>query len=260
MAFNQIIINEDKILHLNVENDIDIQIGKRVNASLYLTYTGTETSLNCTYNIEDGAVVNVFIRYDKEVELEEKLEVAAGRDAAVNYACYVMNEKPLQMNAKIKLMGTGADFKFHSTVLADAKQHFDVEIMHEAPYTTGIMENYAVVKEGADYKMTACGTIAKGNHDSSSHQTTRVLTLSENQKSEVTPLLLIDENNVKASHATTLGQPDENQLYYLQTRGLNKKQALGLLTIGYFLPILDYLNDDAMKEELQREIETKVGL
>ena len=55
--------------------------------------------------------------------------------------------------------------------------------------------------------------IVKGAHASESHQTTRVLTLSDHHNSEVVPVLYIDENDVKASHATTLGQPDENQLY-----------------------------------------------
>ena len=86
------------------------------------------------------------------------------------------------------------------------------------------------------------------------------MTLSEEQSSEVIPLLLIDENEVKASHATTVGQPDENQLYYLQTRGLTRTQALGLLTIGYMMPITTVLDDEAQRAELKNEIEMKVGL
>ena len=74
------------------------------------------------------------------------------------------------------------------------------------------------------------------------------------------PVLLIDENEVKASHATTLGQPDENQLYYLQTRGLSRSQALGLLTLGYLLPISELFDNEEIKEKLKNEIEKKVGL
>ena len=74
------------------------------------------------------------------------------------------------------------------------------------------------------------------------------------------PLLLIDENDVKASHATTLGQPDENQLYYLQTRGLSRKQALGLLTVGYIMPITELFEDETINQKLKNEIEMKVGL
>ena len=72
--------------------------------------------------------------------------------------------------------------------------------------------------------------------------------------------LLIDENDVQASHATTMGQIDENQLYYLQTRGLTKTQALGLITIGYLLPIASSLDDETLQEELSAKVEKKVGL
>ena len=108
--------------------------------------------------------------------------------------------------------------------------------------------------------MEACGKIVKGAHDSASHQASRVLTLSNQQSSEVIPLLLIDENDVKASHATTLGQPDENQLYYLQSRGLSRSQALGLLTVGYLMPISDLFDDATYHDEMKNEIEKRVGL
>ena len=74
------------------------------------------------------------------------------------------------------------------------------------------------------------------------------------------PLLLIDENDVKASHALTIGQPDEDQLYYLQSRGLTTKQAVGLLSIGYFLPVIELIDNEEEKVQLRQEMESKVGL
>ena len=76
----------------------------------------------------------------------------------------------------------------------------------------------------------------------------------------VIPLLLIDENDVKASHALTIGQPDADQLYYLQSRGLSTKQAVGLLSVGYFLPVIDLVEDEELKDSLRQEMESKVGL
>ena len=122
------------------------------------------------------------------------------------------------------------------------------------------MENYAVVEEGGQYRMEATGKIIKGAREKNSHQKTRVLTMSERHSSEVVPVLLIDENDVKASHATTLGQPDENQLYYLQTRGLSRRQALGLLTVGYIMPITELFDQEEVRTALKDEIEMKVGL
>ena len=70
---------------------------------------------------------------------------------------------------------------------------------------------------------------------------------------------MIDENDVEASHATTIGQMDENQMYYLQSRGLSEDEAIRLVTIGYLLPIARISDDPKLQEALAQEIETKVN-
>ena len=84
--------------------------------------------------------------------------------------------------------------------------------------------------------------------------------MTHQHKCKVDPILLIDEDQVKASHAMTLGQMDENQLYYLMSRGLNTQQALGLLSIGYLMPITQFFEDDEMNMKMKEEMEKKVGL
>ncbi|MPN41600.1 hypothetical protein SDC9_189154 [bioreactor metagenome] len=71
-------------------------------------------------------------------------------------------------------------------------------------------------------------------------------------------MLLIDENDVEASHATSVGQIDENQMVYLQSRGLNEKQVMGLITIGYLMPITGFIQNEELKEVLTNVIESKV--
>ena len=75
----------------------------------------------------------------------------------------------------------------------------------------------------------------KGCAQAQSHQTTRVLTLGKDHTAKVIPLLLIDENEVKASHALSIGQPDEEQLYYLCSRGLSKLTGDGSVERWVFL-------------------------
>ncbi|NLC64279.1 MAG: hypothetical protein GX753_01250 [Erysipelothrix sp.] len=74
----------------------------------------------------------------------------------------------------------------------------------------------------------------------------------------VFPKLLIDENDVAASHAASVGRPNEEHIYYLQSRGLSKKDAMRLLLKGYLLPITEGIQDLKIKEALIEEIEMKV--
>ena len=122
------------------------------------------------------------------------------------------------------------------------------------------MKNFSVLLDKGQYEMVANGNIKKGCVEAQSHQATRVLTLGQGHKTKVIPLLLIDENDVKASHALTIGQPDEDQLYYLQSRGLTTKQAVGLLSVGYFLPVIELIDNEEEKVQLRQEMESKVGL
>ena len=71
-------------------------------------------------------------------------------------------------------------------------------------------------------------------------------------------MLLIDENDVEASHATSLGQPDENQLYYMQSRGLSRQSAMELITLGYLLPIASKIQNEKLRDILEKQIELKV--
>ena len=167
---------------------------------------------------------------------------------------------PIQHTTKVYLEETGAVGNVHTATVCGDKVSYDVAIQHLAPYTQSNMENYGIVMKGAHWDVVATGQIKRGCYQSKAHQTTRILTLDEKQNVKVLPILLIDENDVEASHACSLGQPDENQLYYMQSRGMNRTQAIQLLTIGYLLPIATIIDDETVREEIRKEIEKKVQL
>ena len=201
-----------------------------------------------------------FLSWNESEEFNVDCVVSCAKDAHVTLNFGELSEGTVNANYKIYLEEEGSSLNLRSATTVETSKHFDIECKHLAPHTESNMENYAVVYEKADYKMVDTGTIVKGAYGSSSHQASRALVLSPNQKCEITPVLLIDENDVQASHATTMGQIDENQLYYLQTRGLTKTQALGLITVGYLMPIASSLKNEELENELTQKIEKKVGL
>lgn len=259
----ELLIVEDgfKRDQLAVEDTLlNITVQKGVHASLLLTYAGKSDDIKSNIVVEDGASLTLMMKNEGCETLRLQQQTIVKKDASLTLAYCELNEGETWLDANFNLVESGASVKVRSACIVESKKHFKLDCKHDSAYTYGLMENYAVVKEGGDYRMEASGIIPKGSFESATHQATRVLTMSEKQKSEVLPVLLIDENDVKASHATTVGQPDENQLYYLQTRGLSRTQALGLLTVGYLMPITELFDDVKLQEELKDEIETKVGL
>ena len=102
------------------------------------------------------------------------------------------------------------------------------------------------------------GTITKGQHGSAAHQTNKIMVFDANCIASANPYLYIDEYDVKASHAAGVGKMDEDHLYYLQSRGLSKKQAMHLITYGYLKPVIEVIDNEMLKERFEEAL-SKVG-
>lgn len=238
--------------------DLEIVIASSADCSLYIE-VNEAVEAHWTFVLEEKARLNLLV-WNESSSFKIKSEMKLKKDAYLKATYGEMSEGVVMMDNEIELQEEGAYADIHSACMVNDQKHYAISCIHQAPHTTGLMENYAIVYENGDYQMVDTGKIVKGAYGSESHQTSRVLTLHENQKAEVTPLLLIDENDVLASHATSMGTIDENQLYYLQTRGLTQQAALGLITIGYLMPVASVLDEEELKQQLTTKIEKKVGL
>jgi Fe-S cluster assembly protein SufD len=75
----------------------------------------------------------------------------------------------------------------------------------------------------------------------------------------VHPRLYIDNNDVQAGHAQSIGQVDGEQLYYLQTRGLTHDEATKLIVYGYLYPVAEVIADETLRDLFLNEIREKVN-
>ena len=97
------------------------------------------------------------------------------------------------------------------------------------------------------------GFIKKGSDDASNYQESRVLLLDDASLGNASPLLLIDHYNVVAGHAAGVSRVNEEDLYYLQSRGINKSEAEKLMTLAFVKPLIDLIDDQEIKEEVLKE-------
>lgn len=244
-----------------MENDT-CNITVQGQGSLFIVCPDDVSCAKIHLDLKAGSQSRILLQNQNVNSIQIEVVVQVDQDAHCSMGYLDMENGQVSYTQKVYLKAPGAELQLQSAQLgqADTNKKNDIEIIHQAPHTYGNMENFAVLFDRAQYDMVANGNIQKGCYGSQSHQTTRVLTLGKDHKAQVIPLLLIDENDVKASHAQTIGQPDEEQLYYLQSRGLSHKQAMGLLSIGYLLPVLDLIEDEDHKAQMRQEMESKVGL
>jgi len=134
---------------------------------------------------------------------------------------------------------------------------FEQNVQHLAKETEGYIENYGVSSDESCLVFEGVGKIHKGMKQSIARQKNKGIILSPKARLDANPLLLIDEYDVIASHGAAIGQIDEQQLYYLMSRGLSKPEAERLIIGGFLSPILTALDNDAIKDAFLESVERK---
>ena len=132
---------------------------------------------------------------------------------------------------------------------------YEGRINNNAPKTSADIWQKAVIKNGGSNDFIATGFIKKGADEASNYQESRVLLLDDASLGNASPLLLIDHYNVVAGHAAGVSRVNEDDLYYLQTRGIDKTTAEHLMTLAFVRPLVDLIEQEDLKEFVEKQIE-----
>ncbi|MCL1994983.1 MAG: SufD family Fe-S cluster assembly protein [Defluviitaleaceae bacterium] len=159
------------------------------------------------------------------------------------------------------LVGKGSEANVATMAIADKsqKRNITVRVENFAPHSNGNIVNYGVVKDTAHLAFNGVGKIHKGMNGGDNQQETRLLNLSKVAQAIANPFLLIDEGDITAGHAASIGQIDEEQVYYLMSRGLSKQESEKLIVFGFLAPFANKVTNESLKEELLESIEEKLG-
>ena len=245
----------------------DYSVDLEINGSLKLIETYNfkqDTTFIKNINVIKNSNVLRYIDNQSTVNIKAKVieNVKVMQDSDVKCAYVELSNSNIEMEVNYSLVKENANANIRLATLAKEKEkkHVTISIVHEAPYTTGIMNNYGVTKNEASLVIDGIGRIQKGNHQSNSHQTNKIIVFDKLCKAKANPYLYIDEYDVKASHGASVGKIDEEHLYYLQSRGLTKEAAMHLVTYGYFMPVLEFIDNDELKELFNEMLKEKVGI
>jgi len=252
---------------IKIENNQNITITKSgiyeinivSNSQVVIEYTNSEDiNVELDVNIADDVKTTILCLNHASAKVSSKENYIVNRDSELVLSYCELNMNKFEHDTVVSLLGKGAISTVQSATVCKDDIRYNILCKHKAPYTQSQMNNYGIVVNSSKCEMVVTGSILKGNYQSKSHQISRLMTFDDNPKVNALPVLLIEENDVEASHAMSLGQPDENQMYYMASRGINKKEALRLITIGYLLPIIDVIDDEDLKKQLKEEIELRV--
>ncbi|WP_088104009.1 Fe-S cluster assembly protein SufD [Halalkalibacter urbisdiaboli] len=182
------------------------------------------------------------------------------RDARVDWALGQMNDGNTVSENTTHLIGDGswADTKTVSIGRGEQKQNFTTQIFHHGKHSEGHILKHGVMRDSATAIFNGITKIEHGATKSNGEQTERVLMLSEKARGDANPILLIDEDDVTAGHAASVGRIDPLQMFYLMSRGIPRKEAERLVIHGFLAPVVNQLPIESVKERLREAIERKV--
>lgn len=183
------------------------------------------------------------------------------RDASIDWAMGILNDGNIIGDFDTDLIGDGAQStaKLVSIASGSQTQAIDTKVTNFANHTTGLISQHGVAMDKATLTFNGIGQIVKGARHAEAQQESRVLMLSDKARGDANPILLIDENEVVAGHAASIGQVDPEDLFYLTSRGLTKEVAERLVIRGFLGSVISEIPVKEVREELVETIEGKLN-
>ncbi|MFU8866778.1 Fe-S cluster assembly protein SufD [Natronococcus sp.] len=256
----------------------DVTIRTEQNSSSLFNYTLVVT--------EESSSVTIMERQSTGEEAEEQyysgiVEVVAGENSSVQYGSLQnLSEEAynfalkrgdadtyatinwIEVNIGTQLTKSGVSTELNGdsseTQIVGAfyghnDQHFDLDakVWHRAEHTTADLVTRGVTDDVARSVYEGVQDVGRDAWDTSSYQRENTLMLSDESEADASPKLIINNHDTEASHSATVGQIDQEDLLYMTSRGIDPRSARNMLVEGFFVPVLEEIAVDELREDLE---------
>jgi Fe-S cluster assembly protein SufD len=288
-ALHTAVVNGGVFLYVpkNVEVDVPLQVVFEVagddallcphvlivaEANSKVTYVDTYVSAEGS-NMVANSIVEVYVGAGASVQvasvrsLSEKVHdytfrrAVVDRDGKMVWILGEMNDGNTVANNTTILKGSGscAETKTVSIGTGSQRQNLTSQVQHIGTHSESDMVSKAVMTGEATTILNGITKIEKGAEKSNGEQAESILMLSEKARGDANPILLIDEDDVKAGHAASVGRFSEMSIFYLMSRGISRQEAERLIILGFLEPVVAEIPIEEVKNRLRQALERKLG-
>lgn len=186
------------------------------------------------------------------------------QDAIMEWVDCNLGSKVTMKYPSVYLLEPGARGEVLSIALAGRGQYLDAggKIVHRAPNTSSVITSKSICKDGGRTSYRGLLRIAKGAKNSKSTVICDALILDNQSRTDTYPTNEISEKQVSLGHEASVSKVNEEQLFYLMSRGLSEAEASGLIVSGFIEPIIKELPMEyalEMNALIQMSMEGSVG-
>ncbi|MEZ4553018.1 MAG: Fe-S cluster assembly protein SufD [Dehalococcoidia bacterium] len=189
------------------------------------------------------------------------LRARLAKDADLQVASVAMGAQLLKQTVEVLLEGEGATSVIRAVALGNADQHFDFVTLqdHIGPRTTSEVEVKSALAGASRSVYYGITRVGEGAQGANANQENKNLLLSGSAKADSDPVLeILTADVVRCGHGATVGPVDRDALFYLESRGLDRRQALQLLVAGFFQSVVGELPLEGFSEELEARVFAKL--
>ena len=194
--------------------------------------------------------------YDLSVK---RVEIA--RDAHVDWVPVHLGGRLTKQTLDIVTAEKGSDMRHTGLYFTEGEEHLDLFTTdrHEAGHTTGdtVWKGALTGNSRASYEGLI--HIVPNAQESHTYLQTHQMLLSQKAKGDAIPSLIVETDSVSASHGGTVGELDEDQIFYMTSRGIPRSEAVRILVEGYFEEVVQRLDDEGMQALVRRRIAQKLA-
>jgi Fe-S cluster assembly protein SufD len=206
----------------------------------------------------DGAVVDHYkvVTESNRAFHVGTLQIHADRSSNVTSRCVTTGGQLVRNEINAALAGEGASLTLDGLFVGAGTQHIDnhTVIEHAKPHCDSVELYKGILDEKARGIFDGTIIVREGAVKTASRQTNKNLLLSETAIVDSKPTLEIYNDDVKCNHGSTIGQLDENQLFYLRARGIGEEDARNLLVFAFASELVDRMKIEPVRERIRRSM------
>lgn len=225
-----------------------------------------EDDVNLNLNIEEGASVQIYRLQGPFTQARQltHTRITMQRDAQLRMCTVTLGGSHVRNNVEVRMQGEGCNLEADGLYLIDRDQQCDnyIFVEHAKPHCNSRELYKGIIDDSARARFNGHVLVQDGAVKTEAYQTNRNILLTNKAHVDTRPFLEIYNDDVKCSHGSTIGQLDEQAMFYLMTRGISERTAITMLSYafcdevirGIALPELREAVGDMVKKRLHGEL------
>ena len=190
---------------------------------------------------------------NKETGQISSFNATLEKNATVCFSSFEFGGGFIRRDINIYLHSIGSECELNSLFVPTGKQHVDIStvVHHESPHCNSRQLVKGILGDKSSGVFRGLANVYKKAEKTDAQQSNKNLILSPKARMNSIPQLEIYEDDVKCTHGSTTGQIDEDSLFYLQSRGINRKDAAKLMVRGFANEVVEKAGHSQLKEKIQ---------